>query len=196
MQSTMHRGGGRGPEGLVASMLKWSVRGQTLAEEDHVGGLLWGYSLEVTDRRTYRTEGWSFWSDWSGWTDTETESRVGWFTVSNTESQGQEGHSWKETAQRRPGREDQLNRMFIKVEKRERIRAQRKTGELSAQDVRVDPHRAADRATQILFHAACLLSLSLFSIFGIHIPKGQCFPQLFQTQSADRVNVSTKELYF
>lgn len=34
---------------------------------------LWGYSLEVTDRRTYRTEGCSFWSDWSGWTDRDRE---------------------------------------------------------------------------------------------------------------------------
>ena len=76
-------------EVMMTCKLERGVRGQTLARRGRVRGggrLLWGYSLEATDRRTYRTEGWSFWSDWSGWTDTETESRVGWLKVSNRKS--------------------------------------------------------------------------------------------------------------
>lgn len=83
--------------------LEWGVSGQTLAKRDQVGVAVGGYSLAVTDRRTYKTEGWSFWSDWSGWTDTETESRVGWFNVSNNESQVIRGETtrgkWHKEAQ-------------------------------------------------------------------------------------------------
>ena len=83
-----------------------------ISKEGARGGLLWGYSLEVTDRTTYRTEGWSFWSDWSGWTDTETESRVGWFKVSRVkirrDTAGRKPHTGS------PGKELQINRTSMR----------------------------------------------------------------------------------
>ncbi len=53
---------------------KWSC--VTVRVDGSNRALEWAYSQGVTDRTTYRTEGWSFWSDWSGWTDRGTESTV------------------------------------------------------------------------------------------------------------------------